>query len=132
MMEFGPAPATRRDIGVVPMINIVFLLLVFFLMTASIAPPEPFETRPPEAVTPDGAAGPARLHVSAAGALAYGAASGPEALAAAIAEAAGQEGEGAVLVVQADAALPAASLARLLGRLAQGGIARVELVTVAP
>ena len=35
------ARAPTRD-STVPMINIVFLLLIFFLITAQIAPPAPF------------------------------------------------------------------------------------------
>ena len=128
MMDFGHEPATRRDIGVVPMINIVFLLLVFFLMTASIAPPEPFDTRPPEGEGEHGAAGPERLYLSATGEAAFGAARGP----AAIAAAAARDAAEGPLVVQADAALPAVMLAGVLAELAKGGVADIDLVTVLP
>jgi len=46
------AVGTRRDRSsenVIPMINVVFLLLVFFLMTARIAPPLPVEIESPVA-----------------------------------------------------------------------------------
>ena len=67
----------RRPRGetIIPMINVVFLLLVFFLLTAQIAPPEPFRLTPPDAADADL---PARdrdvLYVSASGELAYDAA----------------------------------------------------------
>jgi len=45
-------PASRGtssgvDDGVIPMINIVFLLLVFFMVAGTIQPPDPIDTRPP-------------------------------------------------------------------------------------
>jgi periplasmic protein TonB len=47
-MDFGSPPRRPRAESVVPMINVVFLLLVFFLMTATIAPPDPFASVPPD------------------------------------------------------------------------------------
>ena len=51
MMRFAPPGARPRRPreSAVPMINIVFLLLIFFLMTATIAPPAPFAVTPPAA-----------------------------------------------------------------------------------
>ena len=49
-MDFAPRrPARPARENIVPMINVVFLLLVFFVMTAQIAPPDPFDIAPPEA-----------------------------------------------------------------------------------
>lgn len=46
-MDFAPPKRRPRAESIVPMINVVFLLLIFFLMTAQIAPPDPFEVAPP-------------------------------------------------------------------------------------
>ncbi len=121
-MEFGPAPRRPRGESIVPMINVVFLLLVFFLMTATIAPPDPFASVPPEAEASEPAVRAGALHVGADGALAYGDLRGEAALAALP--------SGAPLPVRADAALPAADLARLLSRLAGAGVTEVRLATV--
>ena len=53
-MEFAPAsrPHTPRE-SVVPMINVVFLLLIFFLMTAQITAPTPVEVTPPSVTLAD-------------------------------------------------------------------------------
>lgn len=45
-----PQPS-RREFGepVIPLINIVFLLLIFFMLAGTLAMPEPFPVDPPEA-----------------------------------------------------------------------------------
>jgi len=114
---------TRRE-GVVPMINVGFLLLVFFLLVAEIAPPDPFAVNPPGVAAPEPLSrGEDILHVAADGRLAHGTARS-EAVFAQIAA-----GEG-VLVLRADRSLPAAELAALLGRIAAAGRGEVRLVTV--
>ena len=118
-----PPPTTRRHRADadVPTINLVFLLLVFFLLTATLAPPDPPGVAPPEGE----GAGPARgeaLSVAADGTLAVGAARGDAALAA-LAE----RGPGPV-VVRADAALSGEALAALLPRLRAAGATRIDLV----
>ena len=120
-MRFA-APRRRRPAeNIVPMINVVFLLLIFFLMTAQIAPPDPFAVTVPLSDAGDPAQGPAVLYVSAAGDLALGPARG-EAVFAALDPA-------TPLLIRADSALPAADLARLLPRLAATGLTEVALVT---
>jgi len=125
-MRFGP-PSRRRsgEAGIVPMINIVFLLLVFFLLAATIAPPEPLAVSPPEAAAEGAPPEPgAALHVAADGSLALGEARG-EAVFAAL------HGRGpGPLTLRADAALPGAEFAALLARLAAEGVAEVLVVVV--
>ncbi len=122
-MEF-PRPRVRtRPEAIVPMINVVFLLLIFFLMTAEIAPPAPFDVTPPQAGAEAGIEAGTVLHLSADGRVAFG---GAEGAAAWDALAARAEGAGP-LPVRADAALPAAEFAALLRRLAETGAADVEL-----
>ncbi|MBL3575388.1 biopolymer transporter ExbD [Rhodovulum sulfidophilum] len=126
MFEFGEDDRQRtRGESIVPMINVVFLLLIFFLMSARLVPPAPFEAEPPRADGAEPAAG-EMLHLSAEGDLAFGAARG-EAVFAALAarpEAAGP------LVIRADAGVEAAALARLAARLTAEGRGPLRLVTV--
>jgi len=123
------------------MINVVFLLLIFFLMTAQIAPPEPFEVTPPE-VSGEGveAEGAFTLYLGPDGALAYLDAMGEdEALAAlevakeAYCAAGGcsEDVPPPPLILRADAGVEGARLARLMPRIAQAGFAEIRLVTVA-
>jgi len=102
----------------------VFLLLIFFLISAQITQPPPFEMRP--AVTQDAARLTPQqqvLWINADGALAFGAQRGN----AVWPLLAGLEGP---LNIQADAALPAREIAQILPRLAAIGITDVTLVTL--
>lgn len=106
------------------MINVVFLLLIFFLMTARIAPPEPFDVTPPESTAEDPAEGQTILYVDAEGQLALGEARG-EAVYAALDGVDAAE----VLLIRADKAVAAEKIAELLARLASAGIGQVKLVS---
>jgi biopolymer transport protein ExbD len=118
----APRPVRPRE-PVVPMINVVFLLLIFFLMAASIAPPEPFAVTLPVAAGEDPGVPGEVLFLGADGGLALGAAR-DEAVFAALA------GHDGALEIRADAGLPAAALAALLPRLAAVGVAEATLVTL--
>lgn len=118
-------PRTRRASRepVVPMINVVFLLLIFFLMTAQIVPPAPFDlTLPGADGQEDG--GSLALYVSADGEIAFEALRGEAALSAAVA----QSGD-TPLRLHADAGLNATALARILAQLSALGATAVDIVT---
>lgn len=124
-MQFT-APRRRRTAEpIVPMINVVFLLLIFFLMSAQIAPPAPFEVTLPQSVGDERAAPADTLYMDADGRLAFNAARGEAVLGALTARATIDE----PLQIRADARLDARALARLLPQLATRGIAEVEIVT---
>lgn len=127
MMDFSPTTAPRdRGEPIVAMINIVFLLLIFFLMTAAIAPPDPFEILPPDAAVEAGGLPPNTLYVGPDAALAFEDARGDavfDALRAAAPD---------TLSIRADARVSASDLAALLPRLATTGVTRFDLVTVLP
>ncbi|MFN4102612.1 MAG: biopolymer transporter ExbD [Pararhodobacter sp.] len=95
------------------MINVVFLLLIFFLLTAQIAPSTPFPLAPPDSGQSDIPAE-ARdvLFISATGELAWNEAR-DDAVWSAIAAAAPDR----PVEIRADSATPAASLAAHLKRL---------------
>lgn len=127
MMDFAPAtPPRRQGEPIVPMINIVFLLLIFFMMSASIAAPDPFEVIPPNAAIEAETLPPGVLFVASDGTLAFVDARGEAVFAALQAEALEE------LAIRADARLPAAELAQLLPRLAEVGVTQYELISVLP
>ena len=131
-MDFAPPPRKPRAENIVPMINVVFLLLVFFLMTSRLAGPEPFAVTPPSSGAGSAAGSGPVLHVSAAGETAFEDHRGAQAIAAFAARAAGDAGAAAGTAPQAprlraDGALDGAEAARLLRRLAEGGVPRIEL-----
>jgi biopolymer transport protein ExbD len=121
MMEFGTRPAPSRRENIVPMINVVFLLLIFFLMTASLEPAPPIEIGLPAAEADPGT-DLHRLFVGAGGELVFNEARGDAALAL-LAQ------TGGAVVIHADAGLPASALARLLADLATLGLTRTDLAT---
>ncbi|MEM1079346.1 MAG: biopolymer transporter ExbD [Pseudomonadota bacterium] len=127
-MRIPTPPKPPRGESIIPMINVVFLLLIFFLITAQIRPPEPFEVVLPITEERDPAAETLlRLYLSAEGVIAYEDLLGEDALAAAL----GRYREEPELVVQirADAGVEGSALAILLRRLAEGGIKAAELMT---
>jgi len=130
MIDLAPPPRRPRGESIVPMINVVFLLLVFFLMTSQLAPPEPVEVTPPAAdAADDGAeAGPAALYLAADGTLAFRELRGEAAIAAFAAEA-GPE-TSAPPALRADAQAEARDVAAILSRLRAAGLGEVALVVV--
>lgn len=125
-MDFARPNRKPRSESIVPMINVVFLLLIFFLMTAQIVPPEPFDVSPPASDASDPADGPLTLYLSATGELGFRNLRGDLAL-----QALRQEWvHDSPVLLRADADVPAASLARLMPRLGQIGLTQVQLVTV--
>jgi biopolymer transport protein ExbD len=136
MMDFSPPPRRAAQDSLLPMINVVFLLLVFFLISARMTPPEPFPVTPPEAQAQEEAQGLFTLHVAADGLAGYREAMGEAALEA-LAAARGAHcaavdcvAEPPRLLLRADAALPGQALARMLPRLAAMGFARVDLLAL--
>jgi len=120
-------PRAGQDRAIVPMINVVFLLLVFFLMTASLTPPDPFEITAPVAGADPIERQPDTLYIAADGRLAFNDIEGNAAF-----QAIGSALPEGPLPILADSALPAAELAGLMARLASVGVTDVDLLTVLP
>lgn len=122
-MDIAP-PASRpiRE-SIVPMINVVFLLLVFFLLTSHITPPDPAEVTAPDSSAATDPTATVRLFVDAKGQLYHETTTGEAALTAALAS-----GDDARVLLTADRAAEAAGIAALLRRLASAGARNVELV----
>ncbi len=125
MMDFAPfRPRRRSGENIVPMINVVFLLLIFFLMTAQIAPPEPFDVSVPLSDAEAAAERSDRLFISSDGVLFYNGVEGKAAL-----NAIAARSQNEPLFIEADAMLSAATLAALLPKLAAAGVRETRLVT---
>ncbi|WP_146345709.1 ExbD/TolR family protein [Phaeobacter marinintestinus] len=124
-MRFARPRRRPKGESIIPMINVVFLLLIFFLMTARIVPPEPFAVELPEAAVETPAEGQSILHISAEGDLAFGGAQGEEAVLAALAGFDPDE----PLMLRADKTVQGAVIATLLPKLASVGIRQVKLVS---
>ncbi len=120
MIRLAARHRAPRDADVVPMINVAFLLLIFLLMVAALAPPDPVEVTPPLANLPAEDRRDDTLYVAADGTLFFREFEG-EAVLAALPD--------APLSVMADRSLRATELARLMSRLSDAGIETVSLVT---
>jgi biopolymer transport protein ExbD len=136
-MNFSSSLPKRKEENLLPMINVVFLLLIFFLISAKMTPPEPFVVTPPSAQTEAEAEGTFTLYLAADGRVGFHDAEGEAALqmlGAAQAEYCGLadcEAAKPRLTLRADTALPAAQLAALLPQIATLGFAQIELVAQA-
>lgn len=112
---------SRTRESVVPMINVAFLLLIFFLMVAVIAPPQPFPVTPPEASGQADVPAPQILFVNKDGDLALGSHRGDAVFAAVTSSR---------IRLRADAGLNASELARILARLSETGATSIEIATL--
>jgi biopolymer transport protein ExbD len=121
-MRFVTPSRRQPPESIVPMINVVFLLLIFFLMTAQIAPPDPFDLTLPEALEDSEIDGATVLWLAADGTPAMGGARGDAAWAALAAMP-----KETTLTIRADRTLPGVELARLMQRLAGLGLRDIEL-----
>ena len=110
------------------MINMVFLLLIFFLMTSRLTPPEPFPVTPPTASEGAEADDTTTLYLSSEGEAGLRDLRGAAAIEAFVAENRGRDG---IAQLRADATTEAAAVARALRELTEAGLADVALV-VAP
>jgi biopolymer transport protein ExbD len=101
------------------MINVVFLLLIFFLMTAQITAPDPVDIQPPGATTTDGHLPDdgISLWLDNQGRLLDADGTPPDLAAL-----------GETVILRADATASAADLARVLQQLGQAGARDVTLV----
>jgi biopolymer transport protein ExbD len=127
-----PRPMRRaRGANILPLINVVFLLLMFIVLAGVVRSPDPFALTPPvagqgregEAPDPD-----ATLYVSAAGEIRFRNAVADDAAVAEITRLAAT-GELTALTLRADASAPAVRIVKLVEAIRAAGIAAVELQT---
>ncbi|WP_069298295.1 ExbD/TolR family protein [Neptunicoccus sediminis] len=125
-MDFASPPKRSTGESIVPMINVVFLLLIFFLMTSEIKPPEPFETTLPAASALGVPESELTLHVSTQAQVRFEDFAGDTAWA----RLGGRLDPQTAVKLRIDAELPAPDLAKVLRRLAPLGAGSVEIVAV--
>lgn len=125
-MDFAASHRRRPAAeNIVPMINVVFLLLIFFLMSAQITSPPPVDVvrlQSDSEARPDA---PDTVFVSADGTLFYQSHRGENAL-----MAVAQSGVQSIRL-EADRSADVARFATLLRQLRSVGIGEIDLVTVA-
>ncbi|WP_111558131.1 biopolymer transporter ExbD [Paracoccus sediminilitoris] len=112
-----------RGESIIPMINVVFLLLIFFLLTAQISPSTPFPVTPPDSRSDLRTQAQDVLYVSATGELAWNEARGEDVWPLIAART-----DTLPVQIRADAATPALSLAAYLKQLRQVTDAGAQLV----
>lgn len=125
-----PLPTRHRSMedNILPLINVVFLLLIFFMLAGSLAQRPPFDLSPPMTSNAIGVdSRPGVLAVNADGQIALG---GEVLNKAALRRRLAQRALNKPLQIKADADLPAARLADLLALARDVGIASVQLMTV--
>lgn len=122
----NPRPRRPRAESIVPMINVVFLLLIFFLMTSQLAPPEPFEVETPSATGGTEAQAELILYIDDTGTMNFDGINGDAAIATLKAQMGGTD----VALLRADAALEASVLANILQKLGVAGVAQVEIAVI--
>ena len=125
-----PRPERRsRGITILPLINVVFLLLIFIVLSGVISSPDPFELVPPEASAGedvDNAGNETIVYVAGSGAVRFRELSDETDIVALVAQLAGS-GALETLTVRADAGVPAVRIVKLIESLRTTGIARIQL-----
>ncbi|GMG84173.1 hypothetical protein LNKW23_33870 [Paralimibaculum aggregatum] len=122
--------AAASDEAVLPLINIVFLLLVFFMVAGRLAPGDPFEVEAPRSAAAARPGGERTLLVGAEGQLALdGRRLTRPALIAEIAGRAAAEAA-APLRIRADRRADAAAVVALMAELRAAGATRIGLLTL--
>ncbi|KMK67007.1 biopolymer transporter ExbD [Puniceibacterium sp. IMCC21224] len=138
-MQIDLAPVRRTGENILPMINVVFLLLIFFLISARLTPPEPFPVTPPESQADGDTEGTLQLFLAADARLGFREHEGEEAVMAALSAelevmcaelGCETPADRPPLQLRADAMVPGSELARLMPVLGGLGFGRVELVVV--
>ena len=118
------------DASLIPMINVVFLLLIFFLLAAQIKAPDPIEVSAPVSISEMVSDGELTLFIGADGQMKFGDISGPERLEQALISICQEQDCPSINVrVKADRAADAAVVAGLLPVLARAGFGSAEFVT---
>ncbi len=123
-----PKRPRRTEDNILPLINIVFLLLIFFMLAGALHTRPPFALSPPEtAHADDSQLDPDLLSIAADGRMALGSTSvSVDELRTRLRD----WDPAQALQVKADAGLPAQQLTQLLRDLRAAGVAEVRLITL--
>ena len=125
-MRIARPPERRRGEGTIALINVVFLMLIFFLIAGTLTPPLDADVALAQASLAEGTEPPDALFVTAAGELRMrGRPVSVEEFMASSREASA----GPSVKLAADRNLPAVELIDIVAALKQAGAARVHIVT---
>lgn len=130
-MRFEPPRPKNDEERVLPLINVVFLLLIFFMLAGKLAATDPFQVEPPRSAS-EGPPSPHELRVlvGAGGEFALdGEVMAAEQLKRTVAERLGGEAP-PKLRVKADARAEATRVVEVMEWLREAGAQRVQLLTV--
>lgn len=124
-----PTEEHRTELSVVPLVNVVFLLLVFFMLAGQISSPEPLDVQPPRSISDQEATGESvSVLLTRDGQIALGRVIVP------VSELGGRvagilaEQPGAAFQVKADARVDAVRLIRVMESLRAAGVERLTLL----
>ncbi|MEL6219907.1 MAG: biopolymer transporter ExbD [Pseudomonadota bacterium] len=138
-MQWAPGRVRRHrkrihdEDRILPLINIVFLLLIFFMAVGRLSATDPFRIDPPEShSTGAPATGPLLIAVGAEGQLALNGDVLDEATLLARVASGGVSGDGPVpeVRIKSDGGAEAVRVVALIERLRQSGVETVRLMTV--
>jgi len=130
-MRFEPPRPRSNEERILPLVNVVFLLLIFFMLAGRIAASDPFEVEPPRS----GSEGTAELQelvvlVAADGRLAFnGEVIAESALQEAVSRSLSRS-SGSPVRLKADSAAEATAVVAVMETLREAGVERLELLTV--
>jgi biopolymer transport protein ExbD len=130
-MRFDPPRPKSDDERILPLINVVFLLLIFFMLAGRLAATDPFQVEPPRsAAEGPAAAQEAVVLLGADGRLALdGEVLDPPSLERAVAQRLEQE-PGTTIRLKADGGAEATEVVAIMELLRDAGVERLKLLTV--
>ena len=130
-MKFAAPRHRDTEAGVLPLINVVFLLLIFFMIAGSLSPLSAFDIAPPQSANDaDVIEKQVVLLISGDKQLALGDDVITEGVLAETLKARGQGAEPFDLQLKADAGLDAQYLIHIMTLLREAGVDKLELLTV--
>ncbi len=132
-MNLRPRRREPLELGLTPLIDVVFLLLIFFMVTTTFRQESEFDITLPEASqTPTEQSDQLTVHVDAGGRYRVNEQPLPGTSVAALRaylEAAMESGEITVLTIRADADTPHQAVVRVMDAAGQAGLQRIAIAT---
>jgi biopolymer transport protein ExbD len=130
-MRFDPPRPKSDDERILPLINVVFLLLIFFMLAGQLAATDPFDIEPPSSASENepGAADIVVL-IGADGRLGLDGAILDAGLRAALAARAGDGFRMPEVRVKADGRTPATRVVEVMELMREAGVKKLRLLTV--
>lgn len=125
-----PTEDSWTELSVVPLVNVVFLLLVFFMLVGQISSPEPLDVQPPRSVSDrEGSGESVRVLLTRDGQIAVEHMVVPASrLSERVAGILAEE-PGATFQIKADARVDAVQMIRIMESLREAGVERLTLLT---